>query len=251
MAVSEIIASNQVQPSSRMIVLRSILDSVDSALEEWPRDLTKAVRTRSGRMPCGVWKKGRDFFCGKFSCEVSEEVFKRRAHTIKRNPLKATTHKPKKKIKLLNSLSPTFTIKAVSIHQELKTLFHNQMKMNASITGFQRTRKVPEAKIDKKLLFSLNQIAGEYMVTNPPKTMCEVARILQTVQWCYQEASLKPKLPSNWKQSIENKISALNNSIELLKKAKDRSKLSGIEIKAAKQVMKRFNLTLEKPHDVM
>ncbi|KAF7682751.1 LINE-1 retrotransposable element ORF2 protein, partial [Astathelohania contejeani] len=40
-------------------------------------------------------------------------------------------------------------------------------------------------------------------------------------------------------------------SIELLKKAKDRSKLSGIEIKAAKQVMKRFNLTLEKPHDVM
>ncbi|KAF7678794.1 hypothetical protein TCON_2567 [Astathelohania contejeani] len=81
--------------------------------------------------------------------------------------------------------------------------------------------------------------------------MCEVARILQTVQWFYQEASLKPKLQSNWKQSIGNKISALNNSIELLKKAKDRSKLFGIEIKTAKQVMKRFNLTLEKPHDVM
>ncbi|KAF7673141.1 hypothetical protein TCON_2762 [Astathelohania contejeani] len=117
------------------------------------------------------------------------------------------------------------------------------MKMNTSITEFQRTRKVPEAKVDKELLLSLNRIAGEYMVTNPPKTMCEVARILQTVQWCYQEASLKPKRPSNWKQSIENKISALNNSIELLKKAKDRSKLSGIEIKAAKQAMKRFNLT--------
>ncbi|KAF7680954.1 hypothetical protein TCON_2429, partial [Astathelohania contejeani] len=234
-----------------MIVLRSILDSVNSALKEWPRYLSKAVRTLLGRMPRGGWKKARDFFCENFSCEVSEEMFKRRAHTIKRYPLESDYSQTKKKIKLLNFLSPTFTIKAANVHQELKTLFHNQMKMNISITGFQRTRKVPEAKVDKELLFYLNQIAREYMVINPPKTMCEVARILQTVQWCCQEASLKPKLPSNWKQSIENKMSALNNSIELLKKAKDRSKLSGIKIKAAKQVMKRFNLTLEKPHDVM
>ncbi|KAF7682997.1 hypothetical protein TCON_1797, partial [Astathelohania contejeani] len=99
MAVSEVIASNQVQPSSRMIVLRSILDSVDSALEEWPRDLSKAVRTRLGRMPRGGWKKTRDFFCEKFSCEVSEEEFKRRAHTIKRDPLESDYSQTKKKIK--------------------------------------------------------------------------------------------------------------------------------------------------------
>ncbi|KAF7682498.1 hypothetical protein TCON_2276, partial [Astathelohania contejeani] len=185
MAVSEIIASNQVQPSSRMIVLRSILDSVDSALEEWPIDLSKAVRTRLGRIPRGDWKKAHNFFCEKFSCEVSEEEFKRRAHTIKRDPLESDySQTKKKKIKLFNSLSPTSTIKAANVHQELKIIFYNQIKMNTSITGFQRTRKVPEAKVDKELLFSLNQIAGEYMVTNPPKTMCEVARILQTVQWC-------------------------------------------------------------------
>ncbi|KAF7682419.1 hypothetical protein TCON_2351 [Astathelohania contejeani] len=98
-----------------------------------------------------------------------------------------TICKPKKKIKLLNSLSPTSTIKDASVHQELKTLFHSQMKMDTSITGFQRTQKVPEAKIDKKLLFSLNQFAEKYMVTNSPKTTCEVARILQTIQWCYHE----------------------------------------------------------------
>ncbi|KAF7684297.1 hypothetical protein TCON_0509 [Astathelohania contejeani] len=125
------------------------------------------------------------------------------------------------------------------------------MKMNTSITIFQRTQKVPEIMLDKILLFSINQIAGEYMVTNPPKTMCEVASLLQTVQWCYQEALFKPKLISNRKQSIKNKISALNNSIMLLKKGKDRSKLSGIKIKAVKQIMKRLNLILEKPHDVM
>ncbi|KAF7682420.1 hypothetical protein TCON_2352 [Astathelohania contejeani] len=57
MAVSEIIASNQVQLFSRMIVLRSILNSVDSAFEEWPRDLSKAVQTRLGRMLRGGRKK--------------------------------------------------------------------------------------------------------------------------------------------------------------------------------------------------
>ncbi|KAF7682555.1 hypothetical protein TCON_2222 [Astathelohania contejeani] len=118
------------------------------------------------------------------------------------------------------------------------------MKMDASITGFQMTRKVPEIKVNKELIFDLNQIAGEYMVTNPPKTMCEVARILKRAQWCYQEASIKPILLSNWKQSIKNKIATLNNSIELLKKAKDRCKLSGINIKSAKQIMKRLNFTL-------
>ncbi|KAF7683313.1 hypothetical protein TCON_1475 [Astathelohania contejeani] len=58
-------------------------------------------------------------------------------------------------------------------------------------------------------------------------------------------------LISNWKHSIEIKISALNNSIELLKKIKDKSELSGIEIKAAKQIINKLNHTLEKLHDVM
>ncbi|KAF7683050.1 hypothetical protein TCON_1735 [Astathelohania contejeani] len=100
-----------------MIILQSILDSVDSALEEWPKDLSKVVRTRLGRMPRGGWKKACDFFCEKFSCEVSEEEFKRRAHTIKRDPLESDYSQTKKKIKLLNSLSPTSTIKAASVHQ--------------------------------------------------------------------------------------------------------------------------------------
>ncbi|KAF7683843.1 hypothetical protein TCON_0956 [Astathelohania contejeani] len=74
MADIEIISPKEVQPSSCMIVLRSIFVSVDSALEEWPRDLSKAVRTQLGRMPRGGWKKARDFFCEKFSCE---DEFKR------------------------------------------------------------------------------------------------------------------------------------------------------------------------------
>ncbi|KAF7679718.1 hypothetical protein TCON_2487, partial [Astathelohania contejeani] len=146
-----------------MIVLRSIFDSVDSALEKWLIDLSEAVQTRLGRMPRGDWKKTHNFFCEKFSCEVSEEEFKRRAHKIKRDPLESDYSQTKKKIKLLNSLSPTSTIKAASVHQELKIIFYNQMQINTSITGFQRTRKVPEAKVDKELLLSLNQIAGEYM----------------------------------------------------------------------------------------
>ncbi|KAF7682577.1 hypothetical protein TCON_2200 [Astathelohania contejeani] len=132
----------------------------------------------------GGWKKASDFFCEKFSCK---EEFKRRAHTTKRDFLESDYSQTKKKIILLNSLSPTSEFKSASIHQKLKTLFHNRIKINANITKFLITRKVPEVKVDKKLLFSLNQIAGKYMVTNLLKTMCEVARIHQTVQWCHQE----------------------------------------------------------------
>ncbi|KAF7683704.1 hypothetical protein TCON_1091 [Astathelohania contejeani] len=89
-------------------------------------------------MPRGGWKKARDFFCGKFSCKVSEEEFKRQANTIKREPLESDYSQTKKKIKLLNSLSPTSTIKAASVHQLLKIIFYNQIKMNASITEFQK-----------------------------------------------------------------------------------------------------------------
>ncbi|KAF7677271.1 hypothetical protein TCON_2642 [Astathelohania contejeani] len=147
-------------------------------------------------MPRGRWKKARDFFCKKFSCEVSEKEFKRRAHTIKRDTLESDYSQTKKKIKLLNSLSPTSTIKAASVHQELKIIFYNQIKMNTSITGFQRTRKVPEAKVDKELFVSLNQIAGEYMVTNPPKPCAK----LQGFSKQYSDATRKLHLSLSFHQ---------------------------------------------------
>ncbi|KAF7682684.1 hypothetical protein TCON_2099 [Astathelohania contejeani] len=81
--------------------------------------------------------------------------------------------------------------------------------------------------------------------------MCNLARILQTVQWCYQEAtSIKPKPKSPWYENINNKISTINSSIALLNKAKDRRKLSGTETIEAKRIMRKLNLTFEKPHDL-
>ncbi|KAF7682871.1 hypothetical protein TCON_1913 [Astathelohania contejeani] len=81
--------------------------------------------------------------------------------------------------------------------------------------------------------------------------MCDVAKILQTVQWCYQEVTpIKPKPKSQWYENINNKINTLSSSIALLNKAKDRSKLSGIETIEAKRIMRKSNLTFEKPHEL-
>ena len=101
-----------------------------------------------------------------------------------------------------------------------------------------------------KYYYSSFKVTGEYIVTNPPKTMCDVVKIFQVVQWCYQETTSKPKAPSQWKDNIDKKILSVNSSIGLLTKAKDRSKLSGSETKTAKNIMRRFNLVLDKPRDI-
>ncbi|KAF7683013.1 hypothetical protein TCON_1772 [Astathelohania contejeani] len=100
-AVSKTSPPNQVITSSRINVSRYIFDSIDYALEEWLRDHSKAVRTRLSRMPRGGWKMARDFFCKKFSCEVSEEEFKRQAHTIKRDSLESDYSQTKKKDQII------------------------------------------------------------------------------------------------------------------------------------------------------
>ncbi|KAF7683185.1 hypothetical protein TCON_1606 [Astathelohania contejeani] len=131
-----------------------------------------------------------------------------------------------------------FAIKAAIVHQNLKIQFYNQIKMNASITESKRTRKMPEVKVNKELLFYLNQIAGEYMDTNHPKPCAKLPGYSKQYSGATRKLHLSLSFYQiNWKQSIENKISDLNNSIELSKKAKYSSNLSCIKIKAAKQII--------------
>ncbi|KAF7679682.1 hypothetical protein TCON_2516 [Astathelohania contejeani] len=134
---------------------------------------------------------------------------------------------------------------------ELKIKFLNKIKSNPTITEFQGTQKIPQVKVNSDIRSALNHITGEHIATNPPRTMCDVVRILQTVQWCYQEAtSIKLKQKSPWYEIINNKISTTNSSIALLNKAKDRSKLSGTKTIEAKRTMRKLNLNFEKPHDL-
>ncbi|KAF7679683.1 hypothetical protein TCON_2515 [Astathelohania contejeani] len=91
--------------ASRMTILKIILLSVNLTTESWPRDVFEAVQKRFGRMPRGGWKKARDSFCEKFSCEIGEEVFKRRAHLIKRESL-------------IDNMSPTGERRKVNVQEQ-------------------------------------------------------------------------------------------------------------------------------------
>src|ERR1700733_11029303 len=79
--------------------------------------------------------------------------------------------------------------------------------------------------------------------------MTDLARILQAIQICYQDATTRVKKPSEWKANIENKIQRMSASIALLQKSAQ-AELSKEERKAGKKVMRDFGLMLIKPKDV-
>src|ERR1700733_15893526 len=79
--------------------------------------------------------------------------------------------------------------------------------------------------------------------------MTDLARILQAIQICYQDATTRVKKPSEWKANIENKIQRMSASIALLQKSAQ-AELSKEERKAGKKVMRDFGLVLIKPKDV-
>ncbi|KAF7680950.1 hypothetical protein TCON_2431 [Astathelohania contejeani] len=116
--------------------------------------------------------------------------------------------------------------------------------------NFKRHGRCQKSKSMKNYIFIISNCRGIHGY-QPIQNHVYSFQYFQTVQWCYWEASLKPMLPSNRKQSIENKIFSLYILIMLIKKANDISKLSGLKIKAAKQIIRRLNFTLENPHDVI
>ena len=79
--------------------------------------------------------------------------------------------------------------------------------------------------------------------------MTDLARILQAIQICYQDATTRVKKPSEWKASIENKIQRMSASIALLQKSAQ-AELSKEERKDGKKIMRDLGLILAKPKDV-
>ncbi|KAF7682556.1 hypothetical protein TCON_2223 [Astathelohania contejeani] len=164
--------------ASRITILKTILLSVNSTIESWPRNVFEAVQKRFGRMPRGGWKNARDSFCEMFYCEIGEEVFKRGAHLIKRESL-IDNSSPTGMRRRVNVQEQQFSSLLVSsVYMKLKIKFLNKIKSNPTITEFQSTRKIPEVKVNRNILLVLNHIAEEHILTNPPRTMCDIAKIL-------------------------------------------------------------------------
>lgn len=73
--------------------------------------------------------------------------------------------------------------------------------------------------------------------------------ILQRVQRCYEELTVKMRKKSNWKENIENKIDKLSAAISILEKMNANEKLTAEETKAGRKIMRQKNLILTRPQD--
>ncbi|TBU00517.1 hypothetical protein CWI39_1657p0010 [Hamiltosporidium magnivora] len=65
--------------SERLVVLRSILRSVEAERQEFIRCVFFAVQTRFDRMPRNGWKEIQSYYNEKFSCTETIDVLKRMA----------------------------------------------------------------------------------------------------------------------------------------------------------------------------
>ncbi|TBU12499.1 hypothetical protein CWI38_0731p0010 [Hamiltosporidium tvaerminnensis] len=73
--------------------------------------------------------------------------------------------------------------------------------------------------VDSKVLDLINRVVGEYTKAYVPQSITDAAYIMQAAQVCYDEATHKEKPGSASKENIENKISKVLLSKNLLEKA--------------------------------
>lgn len=243
-------------PANRLAALDAILSSIQAQQEEWPKELFKAVRKRCARMTRGGWAKAKDYFNMKFATSISKVELARKAREGIRADERvpgAGDHPPRhsQMLKKSDGRGEENSQGEEKLYSKLKTMFLAKIKklQEAGVEEVPRTRKIPSGKIDHQTMLLLNRAVGEYAKAHIPSTMTDIARILQTAQACYQEATTKCRVLSPWKKSIEDKISTLSKSKEMIEKKGGPSKMTIGETKAARKVMRQLNLVLDKPRD--
>ncbi|TBU11757.1 reverse transcriptase, partial [Hamiltosporidium tvaerminnensis] len=207
--------------SERLVVLRSILRSIEAERQEFIRCVFFAVQTRFDRMPRNGWKEIQSYYNEKFSCTETIDVLKRMAHNKTEEEIRQEENGERRRI-------------ATCLAEPLVV----------------RTRKLPNELVDSTVLDLINRIVGEYADSHVPMTITDVARIIQTAQVCYDDETRKERPRSSWKESIESKISVLKLSKDILEKARRREELSSSQTKSLKKIMREFNLDLNKTNDL-
>jgi predicted patatin/cPLA2 family phospholipase len=84
----------------------------------------------------------------------------------------------------------------------------------------------------------LDEVVRDFVQTQPPKNMTDIAKILQSVQIAYQAITTKVKTKSEWLNNINEKICDLEKKKSLLMKYREENtSLKGEELKEARRIM--------------
>ena len=76
-------------------------------------------------------------------------------------------------------------------------------------------KKISSEQQDTMLIELINQAIAEILPGREIKNWTDLVRILQAAQLTYHAISAKPKIKSEWKESIQQKVSQAEESIRL------------------------------------
>ena len=237
--------------------LDAILNDIESSMEEWPKEALRNALQRFGRMPRLGWSRAHNTFCGKFNVSISLEGFKKRASSVlvtqtgKRCTNREFKKDSAKRVKSVGTVLEENTLHEAKVCNEVRKIYLDCLEQvkEADVDKVERTRKIPNERINHLMLEAVAKAVGEYLRTTTPKSMAEIAKIIQAAQLCYQRASTKQYKPSVWRVSIERKIDTINSLINLLERSNKLERLNKDEKSKLKTLMSQENLRFGNARD--
>ena len=235
--------------ASSKISLEVLINDVKSPEDGWPKEFFEAVQARFGRMPRFGWIRARTVFCGKFKKDISLESFKKKAFSKLSYKTEGDTVKSCKTQDNSLEISSLTDAKAI-IH--IRDTFLKCIREEESLQDglSKRTRKVPNEKVDLKLLESLILVIEDYVRTKAQTSMTEVAKTIRCAQMAYELESMKPRVRSSWKDNIDKKILNLENLKNLLLRFQKAERLSREEKRKCLNFMSQEKLKLGNSLDI-
>lgn len=228
---------------STLTSLRTLLDDLQAPEEEWPKEALRRVLKRFGRMPRSGWSLALSVFCGKFKIQMPAERFKKKASNAltsqsgKRCTVREFKKESTKRVKTLDVIFEENTLFEAKVYNEVKKNFLEYKKevMNLDLDKVDRTRKVPNEKVNHLVLNAVARAVSESVKAKTPSNMSEITKTIQAAR--YHE-------PSKWRENIEKKIESWKNLITLLERVKRLEKLSNDEKNKLKAFMGQEGLKI-------
>ena len=159
--------------------LATLFNDISSTKEKWPEEALRKVLGRFGRMPRTGWSRAHSVYCGKFGVHMPIAEFKKRAGralTIL-SGRKCTAREFKKeavkRVKTIDVILEENTLHEAKVYNEVRRTFLEAIQEVASVEvdKVERTRKVPNEKINHLVLEAVAKAVSEYVHTKPPSNI--------------------------------------------------------------------------------
>lgn len=164
--------------ASSLTSLDALLDDIKSSKEEWPEEVLRKVLGRFGRMPRSGWSRAYSVYCGKFNVHTSLIDFKKKASRVlttqsgRKCSIREFKNEAVKRVKTLDIILEENTLFEAKVYNEVRKTFLECIREVASVEvdKTEKTRKVPNEKVNHLVLEAIARAVSEYVHTKPRQT---------------------------------------------------------------------------------